>query len=42
MPLTRFRSGLVLLVRFAFQACSLNHSDISPFRTLPYEPYEIH
>jgi hypothetical protein len=23
---------LVLLARFAFQACSFNHSDISPFR----------
>jgi len=25
-------SGLASLARFAFQACSFNHSDISPFR----------
>ena len=26
------RSGLLSLARFAFQACSFNHSDISPFK----------
>jgi len=26
------RYGSTLLARFAFQACSFNHSDISPFR----------
>jgi hypothetical protein len=26
------RSGLVCLARIAFQACSFNHSDISPFK----------
>jgi len=26
------RSGLVFMTRFAFQACSFNHSDISPYR----------
>jgi hypothetical protein len=26
------RDGSVLLARFAFQACSIDHSDISPFR----------
>jgi hypothetical protein len=26
------RRGLVLLARFDFQACSFNHSDISPFK----------
>jgi hypothetical protein len=24
------------LARFAFQACSFNHSDISPFRSITY------
>jgi hypothetical protein len=26
-----FQKALVRLARFAFQACSFNHSDISPF-----------
>ena len=26
------RGGSVSLARFAFQACSIDHSDISPFR----------
>jgi hypothetical protein len=32
------RSGLAPLARFAFQACSFNHSDISP--TLESSTYE--
>ena len=32
MCVSEVRSGSLLFARFNFQACSFNHSDISPFR----------